>query len=342
MKKHLTPLAIAVLSVSPMLLGSDATGLPENDTRVVMQVVVPPDFTESASVWDFSDIDYMNNDAVIHFRNSGDTLVSAVLPGVRHDFRRVDDSLYLICSESHFARIEYDRAVEKSVSGAGIKDSFFVSGRTFSSGHLFGSGYGETSVTGRGTIILPMRDTIPDVTLHRTKLRYNILSDSIGNADDSIAMRRTVVRHTWAAPGYALPLAIATETRDTVGNQATSPSISFMLCPPSRQPVTSAFYSRSAAGETPNPSTASASPGHISVTQSFRDVSVSITVEHTCSVNIMVCDIYGIVYLSSSGIVAHAGIELTRSINCSGLPSGEYVVSVSAGDLLKTKKIILR
>lgn len=144
MKKHSILLtmtvAAAVLSAPAPIKSDNILILPENNSKIILHTIDMPVVDEDASIWDFSNSAYSSKDITIRFRNWGDSVISAILPGIRHDFRVSGDTVFITGSESRFAKINNYGAIERLISGSNERRQFDISGRVFSSDSLYGIG----------------------------------------------------------------------------------------------------------------------------------------------------------------------------------------------------------
>ncbi len=310
-----------------------------------MQAIEAPEFDECAELWDFSGAAYSGKEITVRLKNWGDTVISAILPGVRHDFHISGDTVFITCSESRFTRINYHGAIEHTLSGSTISRQFGVSGRAFSCDSLYGYGRCIAGAVGRGTLVMHMGDTIADVVLHRTILHYNVATDRTHADNDSLVTKRTVTRYSWISPGSVFPLATASVTHDTIGEKAISPVSLCLMSAPSFQPDSKSSASRSAGGQNDNGTASNKAYDlfrHITVNQTDKNVDVTVTVARECDVAIMLCDLYGRVFALRRSVNARSDMAANHVFDGSGLPPGEYIITITAGHQRTNKKFILR
>ena len=262
------------------------------------------------------------------------------MPGVRHDFAVGGDTLWLVRSESHFSRLDFDSIPETMPDS---RYTFSAGCRVFAVHRLTGSGSGRSICCGTGTLILPYGDTIPDVYLTETVRHLALYPDTAETGSDSVVMSRRYVRYQWDSPRHSFPLAVRVSASDTVrGEPSVTHSTAFILTPEavddSRRP-----FSRAAGTRPQQGADRSAGNDDIITLEAVPvqgGVDITLDAPPGGRVDILLCDIQGRVLTTASLTPASYG-AVTHRLPTGRLLPGQYVVTAVAGGVRQSVKILV-
>ena len=343
--------------------------LPQDREEISRQVV---DFgslgdfevvSDSAVVWDFSHCSVSSDCRICKWRNFGDSVLVRIENGSQWIYRVRHDSIFL---ESHENKL---MSLSDSISPLVGYGSLSLSDGISSPFHFKGKYSGENALTlvGQysveahtyGTLILP-DDTLYNVLLTR-HINDGILtvSDShnnkeIDSEDDNLLQRRHETLRWWSE-NFRHPLLESQIVTYFNGSQLIDKQATALLYSPDAQEYASANTMTPNSQPLPNRQRQKTSATSSTSREGFSslDNPISVIIDNgvahvnvnisnlslvksgslnSSEISIVLCDLQGRVY--ARGNINKAGNygTITKDINVSGLPSGEYILHVRAGE----------
>lgn len=328
--------------------------LPSDGEYARLQRVVGFEFDAGVPLWDLSAADNDGDAFDIRFNWRGDSCLSVTLPGIRYDFAVNPDTIFRTTRETHFVCLNDTLPMPVCLTadpGSGIAPQNYASrGRAYHSEYMDAFGNVSRTAAGRGTVILPMGDTIPVVILTRHVESQFIASayhdrpiadpDSIGSL-----LLRTSVTYSWLAPDLPLPVAQLTEVTDSVGFRAKGPAKrTAWICAPCNQPVRNIANRQAKRRYSPSENGSqygSTELTDLSVTTDGNGINVRGTSPGDCRISMVLTDVLGRVFASSPEKDCRSGDIVEWQYD--NLPPGNYVLYINNGDRsIETQKIVIR
>ena len=297
---------------------------------------------DGATVWDFSSANNIRDAFDIRFSRASDSCLSVTMPGIRYDFAIAGDTVLRIATETHFIRVSdtIPLLYDMPLTAGDYSGCFASRGRAYHSEYIDATGVVSLSVVGRGTLILPLGDTISNVMLTRLQTRQLISSamhrpSPVGDCDAATLLRRVTIVLTWKTGDYCVPLAQHTVTADSIGSvRCGENTVSAWICPPLYQPASIPDASPSERRYSPRGTDLPLGGTHLSdmsVTQSGNGISVSGTSPDDCRISMILSDALGRVFASMPATAYTRGAIVEWS--CDGLPPGNYILYIGRDEL---------
>ncbi len=297
---------------------------------------------DGAMVWDFSSANNIRDAFDIRFSRASDSCLSVTMPGIRYDFAIAGDTVFRTATETHFIRVSdtVPLLYDMPLTAGDYYGCFASRGRAYHSEYIDATGVVSLSVIGRGTLILPLGDTVRNVLLTRLQTRQLISSamhrpSPVRDCDAATLLRRTTTVLTWKTGDYCVPLAQYTVMADSIGSvRCGENAVSAWICPPLFQPTQITDAQPSDRRSIPRNTDLPLGGTHLSdlsVTLSGNGISVCGTSPGDCRISMILSDALGRVFSSMPATNYTRGAIVEWS--CDGLPPGNYILYIGRDDL---------
>lgn len=307
-------------------------------------------------VWDFSHAIETGERPIIRYRNFGDTLLVRYDGGIQHVYSLREDTLRQTGRESVTTRLRDTCAAIvfrlPLCVGDSLTSPFYYDGNYCGINALTWKGMMTVVVGTPGTLILPT-DTIAGVAPVRVD-RIGVMRLSRGPEDETIAATDTLTRcmsrrWLWYDGEHRYPLAVCEQvTHSAPDGTDLSQVQTSRIAPPDLQDyeLPRQSHGRTKAPIVPGQHQSVGGEGGKLMNARLSDVSVSMNGESVqidysvigeeALVEAVLCDIQGRVYSSMPRHRAQQGAH-HHSLSVAGLPDGNYIVCVAAGEQRVTR-----
>lgn len=219
---RLTALAIFLISILMSISAFPSQSLenpllPSDGESVTVQPIEP--FSpEVNGYWDMSQSYPVRTLFDIRFNWVNDTILMATLPGVSYSFITDGDCVKRIKSESHYIRLNDTIPMLTGILKGNVTDTisqFASKGRAFKTEYIESHGDVSLSLMGYGRLILPLGDTVNNVSLikHHSRQSMSFALHSKPNTNEARhdktakTLTRNIFTYSWKSPEYLIPLA---------------------------------------------------------------------------------------------------------------------------------------
>lgn len=330
---------------------------PHHGDRVTKTHYEYEDVPDDTTVWDFSHAIETGDSHEMRWINLGDTLLVKIEQGVQSVYQLHDDILYwngfenaLLCVRDSIAPVDAFNAL---INGCSVSSSLYFHG-SYSGNHAIDMiGNYSIVLSEFGTLILP-NDTVENVLcITATKNCLERVSEHqdeipINEGADSLLREIEVVKR-WYSPMYRYPLAENVSCCYYCNLNLLQKSDMTYLCSPEEQEYSLGLLAnpesllRKGIVKGPNGTLAGTSclsnlADHVSISQSGNQIDVMINESGIDNKEfvVLLCDVQGHVFQYSkqraSGII---------SFNKGNLNSGVYIIEVTNGDDIVSKRIYI-
>ena len=340
-------------------------GFREGDSLVTRMVNdAQPGISGRDAVWDFSDKG-TGRAHVLLYTADRDTL-SAADGGTSWRTVLHGDTLWLTGFENRHTLMEYHEPLPllryPFSYGDSIRGSFRGMGVWCDRSYMRVWGDGVTRADGEGTLILPSGDTLRHVLrVHSVRRTWHTAYDSVRTwqrlrevvrqeTREGLALETTrtipVVSetYTWYAPGWRYPVLRMENATDGIGTAALA-----VAYPPEaqldldydmenallRQRLETDGSEGQPGGE--DESTNPLASHSTSYNSSTNTVTVSFALSRPATVSLLLSDAAGIAWRSTEQVFYNNG-TYSLSLNCAGLPHGQYALRIISGASILTSK----
>lgn len=350
-------LLVSITAVPALADTSTTIYWPHHGDRVTKThyeyVEVPSDTT----IWDFSHAIETGDCHEMRWINLGDTLLLKIEQGVQSVYQLHGEILYwngfenaLLCVRDSIAPVD---ALNVLINGCGVSSPFYFHG-SYSGNHAIDMiGNYSVALSENGKLILP-NDTVDNafcVTATRSCLERvsEHKKDNPINEDADTLLREIEVVKRWYSPLFRYPLAENVSCSYYSNQVLLQQSEVTYLCSPEEQEYSLGLLAnpesllRKGIVKGPNGTLAGTSglsnlADHVSISQSGNQIDVMINESGIDNKEfvVLLCDLQGHVFQYSkqgaSGII---------SFNKGNLNSGVYIIDVTNGDDIVSKKIYI-
>lgn len=340
-------------------------GFREGDSLVTRMVNnAQPGISGRDAVWEFSDKE-TGRAHILLYTADRDTL-SAADGGTFWRTVLRDETLLLTGYENRHTFIEYNEPLPliryPFSYGDSIRGSFHGRGVWCDRTYMRVWGDGVTRADGEGTLILPSGDTLRHVLrLHSVRRTWHITYDTIRvwgsllkvvRQEDSRGLEMNASKTTpvvsetyaWYAPGWRYPVLRIENVTDGMGSVALA-----VVYPPESQlnldyDMENALLRQQlnkdggqGQSDDNDGSTNPLTSHSTSYDSSANTVTVSFTLSQSATVSLLLSDAAGIAWRSTEQSYDGGG-SYSLSLNCAGLPHGQYALRITCGMEVFTKK----
>ena len=326
-----------------------------------------PGAAGDSAVWNFSQAIVTDEHHRVMYLALGDTALVRFEGGTQYTYSVSGDSLLWLGYENATTKAGDSippMAMRFPMNyGDSILTPLYFKGDYCGNNALALQGAYKVAVDGRGTLILP-DDTVPDVMRLRTEYTAKVKIDrDMGIApisENDTLMTKTVTAWRWYSSDYRYPLAesIRSVYRNPQGNEARRHEVSYIFTPNAQEYALENSPRRMLANMQGYGTGNGNGNGHnvsghdsmslvdnVSVTCDADGVNVTVNRMESAlgdgGIIIVLSDQLGRVWHSETGHFPDGG-QWGGKISTSGLPSGNYVLYISASGDTVTHKLIIR
>lgn len=343
----------------------DSVHWPHNGDRVTKSHYEFVEMPTDTTVWDFSHAIETGDSHDMRWMNFGDSLLVRIERGSQYTYTMQGDSLLWRSQENALLGVRDSVAPmllcgKMPSLGDSIASPYYFRGKYSGNNAVDLKGMHSLTFMSLGTLILP-NDTVCDV-LRVREITDGVMKVSANAAmapisiDESGLLQHTVVTDRWYAPDCRYEIAENVSSIYRKADDVVQESYATFLCtpdvqelaldkltPPKQQPLLANKGNKS--GSTPG--NGISLTDRISVTVNDYGINVIVTGNGNGSttainsdVSLLLSDISGRVWASQQGNTA-TGMWNTN-VDTSSLPSGNYILYISAGEETTNERIQIK
>jgi len=298
--------------------------------------------------WNFSELQTSEPYPVVYYSDSDSVYVSELTPDRISRYFLRSDSLLLVSQEMPLEKVDYITSIPLMAYPFKYADEFesSYSGRgLYCKTHsIVKNGYINTVADGTGTLI------IGNDTLNNVIRLHSICTGTISmyNEDDSTEMENEWTkqeieeRYLWFANGYRYPILETSSTSYYNDMESVSCLQKAFFRAPYMQAQTSdkeneliRYTDSISDGQTPRQDVI-----HYSTSVSGSQITIDYSLSEDARISLLVCNQMAMVYRRDAFSMP-AGEGYSRSIDCSGLLPGTYILYINVNGVIYSEKIKL-
>lgn len=321
-------------------------------------------------VWDFSAAQIIDGNSIVKYKSEIPGMISQIYEANKHLFRFSSDTVFYCGFENrltlHTDSIATINLVFPLSYGIDVSQPYYLKGQYCGEQNMHECGVSRIIVDGYGSLILADGDTIRNVlrisNIHDARIELKEIGDTLPiNLSDTTLTRRIQTRHRWWAQGYRYPIVETVEDVYFNADEETSSAWQGWITLPSEQEYS--IRGDIANEELRNRSQLIDSTEFVaemnddsqisnqSSVQQVTDVAITVgagvlSIDYqvqgvSVEIEMVVADIPGRVYAYIPRQTADAGFN-TAQIDCSSLPSGEYLLYLNYADCSDAYKFSIK
>lgn len=336
--------------------------LPRPDDRFTRQKISRISSIDSGlnCVWDFSSAQIIDGNTIVKYKSEMPGMISQIYEANKHIFKLSSDTVFYCGFENRLAlhadSIAAIDLIFPMCYGREKSQPYYLKGQYCGEQNMHECGVSRIVVDGYGSLILPDGDTIRNVirvcNIHDARIELKEIGDTMPiNLSDTTLTRRVQTRHRWWALGYRYPIVETVEDVYSNAEEETSSAWQGWITLPSEQEYSvrgdtineelrnqphSIDSTELVAEENDDSQTTDQSSAQqvtdVAITVGAGVLSIDYQVQGvSIEIEMVVADIPGRVYAYIPRQTACTGFN-TAQIDCSSLPSGEYLLYLNYAD----------
>lgn len=335
---------------------------PRADDKFTRQKIgrMPPVDSGLNCVWDFSAAQIIDGSSVVKYKTEFPGKILQIYEANKHLFKLSFDTVFYCGFENrltlHTDSIAAINLVFPLSYGTDVSQPYYLKGQYCGEQNMHECGVSRIIVDGYGSLILADGDTIRNVlrvsNIHDARIELKEIGDTLPiNLSDTTLTRRIQTRHRWWAQGYRYPIVETVEDVYYNIDKEMSSSWQGWITLPSEQEysirgdianeelrnrsqlIDSTEFVADSNDENQTSDQSSAQQvTDVAITVGAGVLSIDYQVQGvSVEIEMIVADIPGRVYAYIPRQTADAGFN-TAQIDCSSLPSGEYLLYLNYAD----------
>lgn len=319
------------------------SNLPEGGDSIhydYVTTIVPQSSSFSEQIWDFSNSKYLGIEKKVCFVDNDSNHIKMIDKDAILEFSQNKDGLYLKCFQTPLLSIDFGNSFEYLKFPFSLNDSVVCliegKGTYCSKNKLTISGTCCTKAMAKGKLIMPSNDYLNNTLLIQRDIASDIKvsKDSLMSEMQDEPMKFKATVFEWYAMGYRYPILKIIEASVKKGERKIlDQSFAYAANVEGKSHLAdeqNKELRERMRGISPE---SNAKQGDISykVSVNGKKVCLSYSLVSDAQLRLLVCNTSGMVFKSAS-LQQQAGNEYRQDFDCSGLPSGEYILYIHVND----------
>lgn len=303
-------------------------------------------------IWDFRDIDFVDDYHVEYFCDSDSIVLTALEPEIMKKYVTNTDTLIYIGYETALQYMDYEKPIilmtYPFAYGSSISNPFRGEGVYCGTHILQNRGSFSVDADAYGSIYLPEGDTIKNVlrihTIKGGSVNMNILNDTTVFDPDNLK-QEIEERYQWYARGYRYPLfeTVSTTNYNNM-NPVSNLQKAYCYLPGDQRLLRDSLNEDIAYNDSIQEARRIAAEKDIinyDVEVNGSHVTIKYDLTEHASVNSLVCNQMGFVFQRHS-VSNDAGSGYQINLDCSGLRQGVYILYLNVNGKIYNEKVNIK
>ena len=350
-RKAILLMPLFVLSVNAQHVLTKEYHAPRAGDRLIKQQM---EYTGSGEdgdsvCWDFSNVEIKEEEEnwPVDYSALPDSLFAKIENHTRFVYNDFSDSLLLKSNENRLLRMDYGNPVLEMVFPLSYGDAFsstFHGTGVYSQKYVLATqGGSESRIDAFGTIILPTKDTLSQVTrLYTLKNAYISISSDSAEANVISGQHIVSEHYQWYARGYRYPVYEVSATTFYKGARPASIQHTAFCFAPSDQRLLPDTLNENLAREDSiiRRDMRQHDVIRYEVKRHGNQLTLTYSLKDQANVKAVIADAMGIIYRQNQQ-THPAGEDYSISLDCSGLKPGKYVLYIRVNETVYYEKIVI-